>query len=47
MGNVGEEEERDLRVAGVGGVEGGDADEAAEQDAGPESGAGEEQSWAV
>jgi hypothetical protein len=42
VGEVRDEDGSKLRVAGVGGVEGGDADDAAEDDAGPEDGAGDE-----
>jgi hypothetical protein len=40
---VGEQEERHLRFVGVGGVEGGDADDTAEEDEGPEDSAGGEE----
>jgi hypothetical protein len=44
---IGEEEDRHLRVAGVGGVERRYADDATEEDATPEDGAGDEQRRAV
>src|ERR1700742_2341531 len=42
VGEVGDDDVGDLRVAGIGGVKGGDADEAADEEAGPERNADDE-----
>jgi len=47
VGEVGKDEDGDRRTAGVGGVKGGEADETADEDAGPEDDAGEELGGAV
>jgi len=47
VGEVGDEDGGDLRVAGVGGVEGRDADDEAEDDAGPEGDAADERGGGV
>jgi hypothetical protein len=47
VGEIGKDEDGDRRTAGVGGVEGGEADETADEDAGPEDDAGEELGGAV